>query len=269
LSIMSDATESDEICYFCFSEECTKHVCLHSERFSPCTRHRFRTVCRRYLNTSFLDGNGHRYHDSQNTDDSSSEEETESLLEDEAGRKMSNNSESPSSQSDCTSNHQEETQIKEFNSSPSKIECLICTEKVLKKENIYSRVFAFMPNCSHHFCFDCIAKWRIREDMPEEIRLGCPVCRTVSNYVVPTGFWFGTPEKRTDLISCFEFGRRKRLCMSSQHGNHRCAYGDSCPFSLNFNQIIDNRELRTDAVEPRWRPLLENLAALFNHYNLN
>ncbi|KRY74559.1 putative E3 ubiquitin-protein ligase makorin-2 [Trichinella pseudospiralis] len=248
--------------------DCTNGECLYGERFSPRTRHHFRYVCEHHLNKSFLNYNEVTYHDLQTTYDLSSEEEIESFSEDEAGRKISNDSESPFLNESYASDNEEGAEVNEFNLPPSKVVCSICTEAVLKKKNEYSRVFAFMPNCRHYFCFECIDKWRKRIELSEEIRLGCPMCRTVSQYVVPSSFWQISRKKRADLVACFEFGMKKRLCMSTQHGNHRCPYGNSCPCHQALYRIFDDDFLRAP-LEPRWQALLGNLAALFNPNNFN
>jgi hypothetical protein len=46
--------------------------------------------------------------------------------------------------------------------------------------------FGILPGCDHAFCIRCLREWRAKYEQGQAIR-SCPVCRTVSYFLVPSG----------------------------------------------------------------------------------
>ncbi|KAG5301559.1 zinc finger, C3HC4 type (RING finger) domain-containing protein [Histoplasma ohiense] len=86
----------------------------------------------------------------------------------------------------------------------SEEQCGICMEN--------PTIFGLLVNCDHVFCLDCIRSWRSSsvgtsaEDVismpnshvPREITKTCPLCRTKSEYVVPSSVFPTPPQAATD-----------------------------------------------------------------------
>lgn len=81
--------------------------------------------------------------------------------------------------------------------------CGVCMDVVLSKQPASKRLFAILPNCNHCFCVECIRTWRKQSHVfANGVTKGCPVCRTVSLYYVPSDRWIeDQAEKHTVCLS--------------------------------------------------------------------
>ena len=72
-------------------------------------------------------------------------------------------------------------------------ECNICYEKVLEHSKRFgllcTRLRSLLAHCDHPFCLDCIRKWRggLMKNVSKEFFRLCPICRTESYFVIPSG----------------------------------------------------------------------------------
>ncbi|KAL3677849.1 hypothetical protein R1sor_020805 [Riccia sorocarpa] len=112
------------------------------------------------------------------------------------------------------------------------IECVVCLERVLSKPNLAERKFGILSGCDHPFCISCVRSWRNGSHPPgmdlKTIIRGCPVCRVVSHYVIPSLTWFSSPEEKAEIVN----GYKKKLssldCRYFDQGNGTCPFGTSC-----------------------------------------
>ncbi|BFI27838.1 E3 ubiquitin-protein ligase makorin [Marchantia polymorpha subsp. ruderalis] len=112
------------------------------------------------------------------------------------------------------------------------IECVVCLERVLSKPALAERKFGILSGCDHPFCISCVRSWRNGSHPPgmdlKTIIRGCPVCRTVSHYVIPSLTWFSSPDEKAEIVN----GYKKKLssldCRYFDQGNGNCPFGTSC-----------------------------------------
>ncbi|KAG9284281.1 hypothetical protein G9A89_002091 [Geosiphon pyriformis] len=92
--------------------------------------------------------------------------------------------------------------------------------------------YGLLESCDHTFCLECIRKWRkseIDSDGGLEITKGCPMCRKISYYVVPSSRYACTGSGKESIINgykehvgqipCKYFAKKKT-----------CPFGDMCFF---------------------------------------
>ncbi|GFS21934.1 E3 ubiquitin-protein ligase makorin-1 [Elysia marginata] len=87
-------------------------------------------------------------------------------------------------------------------------ECSICFEKMLANnetsDDATTSKFGILQNCNHCFCLSCIRKWRTTEGGTLAMRKTCPVCRTPSDFTVPSEHLVETPEEKKKFIENFK-----------------------------------------------------------------
>lgn len=71
-------------------------------------------------------------------------------------------------------------------------ECVVCFENVEGKKR-----FGLM-DCIHCVCLDCIREWRGGNSKT------CPICRSVSNFVVPSYIWPSSPAEKSEIIQSYK-----------------------------------------------------------------
>ncbi|UWX11367.1 CRPV-258 [Crowpox virus] len=84
--------------------------------------------------------------------------------------------------------------------------CSVCLERIYEKE-INKQYFGILPNCKHVFCFYCIQRWMsiIKGTATEGT---CPVCRTVSVFIVPNRYWIDDKYEKRLIINKYKKDRR-------------------------------------------------------------
>lgn len=123
-----------------------------------------------------------------------------------------------------------------------KIECGICYEPVLSKPDPR---FGLL-NCEHAFCIQCIRMWRSKFTMEAENLRSCPLCRTVTYFVVPSSIWIVDPEEKDAIIDAYKKKLSVIPCKHYTHGINTCPFGTSCFYShANPDGTIDKHHLRT------------------------
>lgn len=107
------------------------------------------------------------------------------------------------------------------------IDCGVCLEKVLEKSDLSDRRFGILQNCNHAFCLKCLRDWRTKHDQGSVVRT-CPICRTVSYFVVPSSIWVESPEEKALLIDDYRQNMTGIDCKYYRRGDGACPFGDSC-----------------------------------------
>jgi hypothetical protein len=91
--------------------------------------------------------------------------------------------------------------------------CSICLSDIHK----CGKIFGILENCNHTFCNKCIRTHRINATFSRKIRLGCPICRVVSNdYISSKTFVTGSAKVQ-------EFKR-----INNKRNNIDCMYKHNC-----------------------------------------
>uniref|UniRef100_A0A383WCS5 RING-type E3 ubiquitin transferase n=1 Tax=Tetradesmus obliquus TaxID=3088 RepID=A0A383WCS5_TETOB len=108
------------------------------------------------------------------------------------------------------------------------IECGICYEKVLGKADVSSRRFGLMA-CEHSFCLGCIRSWRSTAEVDKVTALRtCPICRTPTHFITPSGKWPDTAADKEAIVSAYKAAMGQRDCSHFDFGEGSCPFGTSC-----------------------------------------
>ena len=118
-------------------------------------------------------------------------------------------------------------------------ECGICLEPVVDADRP-GRLFGLLTGCAHGFCLECIRAWRGRTDLPAATVRSCPLCRTVSYYVIPCERFVVDASRKARVHSAFLAGNARILCRNWDLGRGTCAFGTSCHFS---HMLPDGKEV--------------------------
>lgn len=129
-------------------------------------------------------------------------------------------------------------------------ECSICFENVLEQGNI----FGLLESCTHTFCLPCIKAWRkpppaksdengVQSTVPPLTLRSCPICRTLSLFVVPSRTWPGDEEEKKRVIESYKNSRSRIECKHFiRSGRKRCPFGDEC-FYLHLDPATGQRKV--------------------------
>ncbi|KAF7824545.1 E3 ubiquitin-protein ligase makorin [Senna tora] len=124
------------------------------------------------------------------------------------------------------------------------IECNVCLERVLSKPKAAERKFGMLPECDHAFCLSCIRNWRSsaptsgidnifnNNDNNNTVRT-CPVCRTLSYFVIPSPIWYSSKEEKQEIIDNYKAKCKLIDCKHFNLGNGNCPFGNRCFYKHN------------------------------------
>ncbi|KAJ3302758.1 hypothetical protein HDV03_004575 [Kappamyces sp. JEL0829] len=102
------------------------------------------------------------------------------------------------------------------------MECVVCFEKVIQGSK---GSFALL-SCSHCVCYPCASSWRASER--QDNAKTCPICRTISRFVVPSVVWPTTPEEKETIIQNYKDRLSQIDCRVYNKGRGTCPFGTSC-----------------------------------------
>jgi len=129
--------------------------------------------------------------------------------------------------------------------------CGICMEEVISLEPLSERRFAIFENCNHIFCLKCIRNWRSNHEYDKEIVRSCPICRTLSHFVVPSQYWIEDPAQKKILVEEYKSNLAKKDCRYFNFGEGECPFSVSCFYrhaykdgTLQDRTKIDPRQTR-------------------------
>lgn len=123
-----------------------------------------------------------------------------------------------------------------------KIECGICYEPVLSKPDPR---FGLL-NCDHAFCISCIRTWRSKYCMDSTNLRSCPLCRTITYFVVPSSVWVSDTAEKQSIIESYKKKLGAIPCKHYSHGVNTCPFGTSCFYShANPDGTVDKPILRS------------------------
>ena len=114
----------------------------------------------------------------------------------------------------------------------SDVECAICMDRVLAKENLSERRFGILTGCDHAFCLACIREWRSTTDRPgadiDGAVRACPLCRAPSHFVVPSTVWYADAEGKDAIVRRYVEKLGAIDCRHFDQGRGTCPFGSSC-----------------------------------------
>lgn len=123
-----------------------------------------------------------------------------------------------------------------------KITCGICYETVLSRPDPR---FGLL-NCEHAFCINCIRSWRAKYSMDATNLRSCPLCRTITYFVVPSSVWVADPEEKDAIIDTYKKKLSVIPCKHYAHGITSCPFGTSCFYAhANDDGTPDRPSIRT------------------------
>lgn len=151
--------------------------------------------------------------------------------------------------------------------------CGVCMDVILTKQNPSERVFAILPNCQHCFCLHCIQTWRRKTDVVSyNGAKGCPECRTVSFYFIPSKCWVTDQDEKNEIISLYKtsilskitckiFSRRQLCVWAGLFLQAQCRIAQQQTTVLLADRHSQRREVTVDSVtrpardckRPIWR----------------
>ena len=100
----------------------------------------------------------------------------------------------------------------------------MCLERVLAT----GRLFGLLPNCEHCVCLPCIREWRSSETVASSAARGCPICRVVSPYVVPSRVFVTAGARKEEVRAAYLATLAARPCKHFDGGRGTCPFGSSC-----------------------------------------
>jgi hypothetical protein len=110
----------------------------------------------------------------------------------------------------------------------TKLECGICYEIILESE----RRFGILSDCTHSFCLPCIRDWRSSNETAETSARAstktCPLCRTVSHFVIPCDRMVVDSQRKLKLIQEYRSETSSIPCKHFAFGEGTCPFGVSC-----------------------------------------
>lgn len=107
--------------------------------------------------------------------------------------------------------------------------CGICMEEVLSIENSAERRFAIFQNCIHVFCLKCVRNWRSgRSRIEKDAIRSCPICRTMSHFVIPSQYWIEEAVEKQELIENYKKNLAEKDCRYYNFGDGECPFSISC-----------------------------------------
>lgn len=105
--------------------------------------------------------------------------------------------------------------------------CGVCMEPVLNKQPDSKRLFAILPNCNHCFCVPCIQTWRKQyRAFDSRVTKGCPQCRTVSLYYIPSDYWTEDEAEKKTICLAYKHFMSTIPCRYFLRGE--CTFGRKC-----------------------------------------
>ena len=129
---------------------------------------------------------------------------------------------------ECTANiEQEMEEAFAYQRSEGKV-CGICYEEVITKQTYSERRFGILLGCLHVFCLSCIRKWRTNSGGDKNAVRSCPLCRTHSDYVIPSAYWVDETEDKSKLIDQYQKKLSHIACRYFDEGNGTCPFGNNC-----------------------------------------
>lgn len=96
----------------------------------------------------------------------------------------------------------------------SSVECGICMENI--------KQFGILIGCDHSFCLLCIKKWRVSSQAQKR---SCPMCRQLSDYVVPSDSWFTSAEQKAGIIANYKTACSRIRCKHFEETKD-CPFGE-------------------------------------------
>ncbi|CAG8684761.1 4535_t:CDS:2, partial [Acaulospora morrowiae] len=106
---------------------------------------------------------------------------------------------------------------------PEDIECGICFEKVLSKDDAR---FGFL-DCEHAFCLQCIRQWRSNISQDNQVIRSCPICRTPSHFITPSTTWIIDRAEKQRVIDEYKQKCSTIACKHFNYGDGQCQFGSS------------------------------------------
>jgi len=130
----------------------------------------------------------------------------------------------------------------------SELQCGICLEKVVEKNDSKSKDqrFGILENCCHVYCLECIRKWRSNDEQDKKAVKGCPECRVYSSYVIPSDIWVEDKQEKEKLIEKYKNKMSQLPCKYFDEGRGQCQFGKHCFYLHKFadGTIQDKSKLK-------------------------
>ena len=123
------------------------------------------------------------------------------------------------------------------------LECGICMTSPALKYQAYG-----FNNCECVFCLSCIKSWRREKEQRKETTRSCPLCRTLSHYMIPSFETFAISssssggddalretilrklrDAKENALDLYLEAQKKKVCKYFQKDGF-CQFGSSCQF---------------------------------------
>lgn len=123
--------------------------------------------------------------------------------------------------------------------------CAICYEEVINKQSFSERRFGILLGCDHVFCLTCIRKWRTNSGGDKNAVRSCPLCRTHSDYVIPSMYWVDETEHKFKLTEQYQKKLSHIACRYFDEGMGTCPFGNNCFYMHAFpNGEVHKEKIR-------------------------
>ncbi|ETO27771.1 hypothetical protein RFI_09361 [Reticulomyxa filosa] len=110
--------------------------------------------------------------------------------------------------------------------------CGICHENIARKYESQGHKdnagrFGILTGCNHTFCLNCLREWRGSISQSKEAIRGCPICREISYFIIPSDRLISDPTRKQQLIQKYKQSLAQIPCKHFQNRGE-CPFGTSC-----------------------------------------
>lgn len=136
--------------------------------------------------------------------------------------------------------------------------CSICFDPVLDN-------YGLLVNCDHLFCLDCLRTWRGSKEASKEAKRSCPLCRSISDFIVPSKV-FLTGKAKESMIKNYKkwLGTRPCKYFDPESLTSSCPFGPECFYAHMTSEGVDVKHFEDPRINRRGsRGPMDDYQALF------
>jgi E3 ubiquitin-protein ligase makorin len=95
------------------------------------------------------------------------------------------------------------------------------TTKALEAKGVLTRWWRCgYIDCEHCFCLECIRRWRTQVAVHTDAAHGCPQCRVVTHFIVPSAQWLANGDDKAAVLQAY----KDKLGCVHACGQPQCAH---------------------------------------------
>lgn len=150
----------------------------------------------------------------------------------------------------------------------AEMECVVCFDTIRKKGK---GSFGLLV-CQHCVCYTCITTWRENASQKMANSKTCPICRTVTRFIVPSTVWPSSEEEKEEITNAYKFKLSNIDCRAYNFGKGTCSFGTSCFYKhVDEHGVLEaekTRILSTDDFDETGIKVMK-VVQLFDYLNID